>query len=203
MHKYKSETKQRLHYVVGIVNVKIHGECVIIVDESDEVMFKNLKTFWRYINYEDRRVICLTAAADDKYEKGVEQQALEAMDFAIFRNSHIKDLKTPRIHMEVDLSDENKVLQMIDEQRENRGVLIYANSETISKLEVMEDYVLVKEETTDEKLREMGKKVNGKYPVYLISKKYGLRGLDYRSPGNLLGICLFILASCNSDREFL
>ena len=153
MHKYKSDTKQRLHYVVGIVNVKIHGECVIIVDESDEVMFKNLKTFWRYINYEDRRVICLTAAADDKYEKGVEQQALEAMDFAIFRNSHIKDLKTPQIHMEVDLSDENKVLQMIDKQREKRGVLVFGDDDIVKRLDVIDDYVLVTDKTTDEELR--------------------------------------------------
>jgi len=45
---------------------------VIVADESDDIMFKNLKTFWKQINHEDRKVICLTAAADDKYEKGVE-----------------------------------------------------------------------------------------------------------------------------------
>lgn len=105
--------------------------------------------------------------------------------------------------MEVDLSVAAKVIQMIDEQRLKRGVLVYANDENIANLEIIEDYVLVTEDTPDEELRQMGKKVNNQYPVKLISKKYGLRGLDYRAFGNSLGICLIILASCASDREFL
>ena len=56
-----------MHYVNGIGSISKPGESVLIVDESDEVMFKNLKTFWNKINVEDRSVICLTAAADDKY----------------------------------------------------------------------------------------------------------------------------------------
>ena len=49
----------------------------------------------------------------------------------------------------------------------------------------------------------MGKKVGNRYPVKLIRRKYGIRGLDYRAPGNPLGICLIILSSCRSERQFL
>ena len=81
LHKTTSDTRKRLHYVNGIGGISKQGESVLIVDESDEVMFKNLKTFWNKINIEDRSVICLTAAADDKYKGGVEEQALKTMGF--------------------------------------------------------------------------------------------------------------------------
>ena len=54
---------------------------VLIVDESDQVMFKNLRAFWQMINHSERKVICMTAASDDNYAKGVERQAIEAMGF--------------------------------------------------------------------------------------------------------------------------
>ena len=73
----------------------------------------------------------------------------------------------------------------------------------MNEIEVLDDYKLVTEETSDEELRAMGKKVNGRYPVLLIGKKYGKRGLDYRAFGNLLGICLIIQTSCDSEREFV
>jgi hypothetical protein len=81
LHKIRPDTKKRLHYVVGVGGITKPGECVLIVDESDEIMFRNLKTFWKKITKEDRKVVCLTAAADDKYEGGVEKQALKTMGF--------------------------------------------------------------------------------------------------------------------------
>ena len=81
LHKIKPDTKKRLKYVVGVGSITKKEECVLIVDESDEIMFRNLRTFWKKIKEEDRSVICLTAAADDKYEGGVEEQALKTMGF--------------------------------------------------------------------------------------------------------------------------
>ena len=98
LHSVKPNTKKRLHYVNGIGGISKLDECVLIVDESDEVMFKNLRTFWNKINKEQRSVICLTAAADDKYKGGVEEEALETMGFKVYRNSRLVDLKKPQIH---------------------------------------------------------------------------------------------------------
>ena len=67
---YRSLTgaRSRLRYVQGLSSIKTNEECVLIIDESDEVMFKNLLTFWKQINHADRKVICMTAASDDNYE---------------------------------------------------------------------------------------------------------------------------------------
>ena len=42
LFKSEANTKQRLHYLQGMTSIKTTGDCVLIVDESDEVMFKNL-----------------------------------------------------------------------------------------------------------------------------------------------------------------
>ena len=44
-------TRQRLHYVVGVSSINTSEECVLIVDESEEVMFKSLRAFWEKINH--------------------------------------------------------------------------------------------------------------------------------------------------------
>ena len=92
---------------------------------------------------------------------------------------------------------------MIEKQRDKRGVLVYLDDNMLNQIETTEDYKLVTEDTPDEELRAMGKKVNGRYPVLLIGKKYGKRGLDYRAFGNTSGIALIIQTSCDTDREFV
>ena len=92
---------------------------------------------------------------------------------------------------------------MINKQRDKRGVLVYACGEMFKDLELQEDFKVVTPETSDEELRSMGVKKDSVYPVKLISNKYGIRGLDYRSRGNALGICLIVLSPCMSEREWL
>ena len=91
---------------------------------------------------------------------------------------------------------------MIEEQRVNRGVLVYVDDQMMSGLEFMDDFKVVTEATPDAELRAMGKKLNNRYPVLLIGKKYGKRGLDYRAFENVKGICLIIQTTCDSEREF-
>jgi hypothetical protein len=69
---------------------------------------------------------------------------------------------------------------------------VYVDDQMMSGLEYMDDVKVVTEDTPDAELRAMGKKMNSRYPVWLIGKKYGMRGLDYRAVGNPLGICLII-----------
>ena len=42
LFKSETHTRQRLHYLQGLNSIKTTGDCVFIVDESDEVMFRNL-----------------------------------------------------------------------------------------------------------------------------------------------------------------
>ena len=123
----------------------------------------------------------MKAASDDNYEKGVERQASEAMGFKVYKNSSTLDHKPPTIHQEVDLSDINKVMELIKKHRQNQGVLVYANGQALEERKKVEDFEVVTQETSDEELRSMGLKKDNKYRVKLISKSYGTRGLDYRS----------------------
>jgi hypothetical protein len=127
LFRTEPKTKSRLHYAHGVSGVKGGGESVLIVDESDEVMFGNLRAFWQMINQPERKVICLTAASDDDYDKGVERKALEAIGFKVYKKSPLRDRTPPTIHQEVDLSDFGVVMEVIQKQRETRGVLVYAN----------------------------------------------------------------------------
>lgn len=52
--------------------------------------------------------------------------------------------------------------------------------------------------TQHEDLRRMDAKTEGLYPVYLINKAYGGRGLDYRAENNPHGICMII---CDGFRD--
>ena len=72
----------------------------------------------------------------------------------------------------------------------------------MSEIGLYDEFKVVTEDTPDAELRAMGKKVAGKYPVLLIGKKYGKRGLDYRAFENVKGICLIIQTTCDSEREF-
>ena len=166
-------------------------------------MFSNLKAFWKQINHEQRKVICMTAATDDNNDKGVERQAIEAIGFKVYTNSNPKDYKEPVINQEIDLSDFGRVMELIQKQRETRGVLVYANGDVLKELQKQEDFEDVTPDTSDKELRSMGEKKGNSYRVKLISKQYGIRGLDYRSFDNNLGICLIVLSSCMSQREYL
>ena len=62
---------------------------------------------------------------------------------------------------------------MIEVERKKRGVLAFVDDKMLGETELIGDYKVVTEDTSDEELRAMGKKANGKYPVKLITKKYG------------------------------
>ena len=98
MFRSEPRTRARLHYLQGLTSIKTNEDCVLILDESDAIMFKNLHAFWKQINHPNRKVVCMTAASDDKYKKGVERQAIEAMGFKVYKNSSLKDHKPPTIH---------------------------------------------------------------------------------------------------------
>ena len=75
----------RIHYVTSIDQVKTKQNCVIIVDESDDVMFKDLEAFYKTIKSKKARVICFTATADDG-NKGVEKQVVDTLGFKVYKN---------------------------------------------------------------------------------------------------------------------
>jgi hypothetical protein len=75
---------------------------------------------------------------------------------------------------------------------------VYACGGVLETLKKEDDFDVVTIDTSDKELRSMGEKKDNKFCVKLISKLYGIRGLDYRSLENALGICLIVLSSCMS-----
>ena len=65
---------------------------------------------------------------------------------------------------------------------------------------MVNDIETITPDSSDDMLRSMKKKDKDGYPVYLMNEDYGIRGLDYGSPWNKLGICLLVL-SAFSDRR--
>ena len=75
----------RVTYQTGISFEKKPKKGVIIIDESDAVMFENFKEFHDYTKARDLKVICLTATAFDGLEEGVEREALQTLDFKVYQ----------------------------------------------------------------------------------------------------------------------
>ena len=71
--------------MTSISEVKTTKLCVIIVDESDDVMFKDLEAFYRMIKAPKASVICFTATADDG-NQGIEKQIVEKLGFKVYKN---------------------------------------------------------------------------------------------------------------------
>lgn len=53
----------------------------------------------------------------------------------------------------------------------------------------------VTEETATTQLENMQEKIEGYYPVFMMTFEKGDRGENYRAPGHALGIALLILAT--------
>ena len=91
-------------------------------------------------------------------------------------------------------------MEQVNEYRESRGMIIYANEPLNSKLD--EEYTITKVtmKTPHEDLRRMDVKTDTSYPVYLINKNYGGRALDYRAAKNDHGICMLICDAFPDER---
>ena len=184
-----------------ISDVNKRTENVIIADESDDTIFKDLELFYNKISGANSKIVCLTATPDDGNEKGSEKAALASLDFKIFRNAKEGQLEMPNWDATMDLSSIEKIMEQVEKRRKDQAVLIFATDELYDKL-LDEDYVKpVNDDTPNEELRSMDKKVDGVYPVYLINEENGMRGIDYRSANNRLGICMLIVSPFSDRRS--
>ena len=129
MSTYSEKMMKRLHYLEDIADINKKSKSVIIVDESDDVIFADLEAFYNKISGANTKVFCLTATAHDGKEKGSEKTALELLGFETHRNSKAGELLMPNCDAMMDLSDVPKIMAQVEEQKLNRGVLIFATGE--------------------------------------------------------------------------
>jgi len=76
----------RVHYQITTKIATNTKNGVMIIDESDEIMFKDLDVFYANTNYKNLKKICLTATAYDGTEEGIELKTLTALQYKIYYN---------------------------------------------------------------------------------------------------------------------
>ena len=94
-------------------------------------------------------------------------------------------------------------MKLVKQYQDSRAILIYANDPINSELANEPNITKVTKDTSDADLRSMDVQKGGVYPVYLINEDYGIRGLDYRAPGNIHGICMIIAGQFSAPRTRL
>ena len=134
LRAFSEKMAARLHYHDNIQNVDKSKKNVIIVDESDDVTFKDLEGFYNKICGANTRVVCLTATAHDGKEKGSERHALESLGFKIYHNSRTGKLEMPNCDITMDLSDNEVILAEVEKRKKDRGVLIFATEKLYEEL---------------------------------------------------------------------
>ena len=79
----KKAFRKRVTYRVGVKKPSGMAKTVIIIDECDAVMLKNLLTFYKATEAKNISVFGLTTTAFDKSE-GEEKSTLEALGYKIY-----------------------------------------------------------------------------------------------------------------------
>ena len=91
----------RVKYQVGFKGISGgKKQKVVIIDESDAVMFKDFLAFYNATKGENITVIGLTATAFTEYdsnEAGVKKEALELLSYQLIRTQPAHELKEPYI----------------------------------------------------------------------------------------------------------
>ena len=146
--------EKRLHYVCSLKEITKHkyGE-VVLVDESDEIIFKDLVLFYQKTKAPETKVICLTATADDGFKEGSEHKVLEALKFKVYQNSDNEesiDENQPKIHAEKKITCSEDLNAVVHEETKWRTVLIFAKQRYYEMAKLIKGIVEVKDTTKDD-----------------------------------------------------
>ena len=92
---------KRLHHVVGIDDLPTTKKCVIIIDESDDIIMRNPVLFAKKTMGKSKSIVCLTATPDDGVEEGSERNLLNMMGYKLLRTGEKKEMVAPVINQHV------------------------------------------------------------------------------------------------------
>ena len=89
---------ERVKYQTDLKRKANNKTAVMIIDESDERMFRDLDEFYNKTKSDKVFVICLTATAMDYAEDDLQEKALEELGYRIYYNNAKNEYVTPVVH---------------------------------------------------------------------------------------------------------
>jgi hypothetical protein len=118
--------QQRLHFACDIQKVPTTKKCVVVVDESDDIMLKDPIRYYQATKYSKQRVICLTATPDDGYSAGSERTLVQMLGYSVYYGNNKASNGLPIVHERTAMSTLEDIMHIAEYQKSARGVLIYA-----------------------------------------------------------------------------
>ena len=94
----KKTWDKRVTYKVGVTKSKSLAKTIVLVDECDAIMFKDLHKFYKATAAKNVFVIGFTATAFDGKETGVELKALDSLGYKVYRSCSEDQIAEPTIH---------------------------------------------------------------------------------------------------------
>ena len=108
-----SKERNRLKHISDVKLINTRSPGTIIVDESDDVIFKDLLTFYKYTKHSNKKVICLTASPDDGKD-GIERKILQNMKYSTVQTNANFHFEMPRIDQEIAMKDAGEVMDVVE-----------------------------------------------------------------------------------------
>ena len=81
---------ERVKYQTDLSRKKTQKNTVMIIDESDERMFRDFEAFYKGTKSDKVIVICLTATAMDDSEDHLQRDALNELGYKVYYNNNKK-----------------------------------------------------------------------------------------------------------------
>lgn len=103
----------RLYHVVGIDGVPPRKQCVVIVDESDDVVMKDPENFAKKMMAINKLVVCLTATPDDGTEEGSERKLMTMMGFKTIFAGEKHEFIEPKITIRATIKTASDIVEQV------------------------------------------------------------------------------------------
>ena len=175
---------KKVKYQVGFDNPGKVGE-ILIIDEGDDVLFRDIKNFYKMIG--KANVIMLSATSDNGDAEGSEAAVLQKLGFRMFKNQIFKDDRGDKaiIWEEEEMAGNESKLEFLKEELKQRAVIMFCESEFIDFIGHQLSYTQVSLTLSSAEMRRLDEKDGSSYKL-IVSDDPNLmsRGIDFRGNSN-------------------
>ena len=76
-----SKEHDRITHICDVSEIKAQTNAVVIIDECDDIIFKDVQLFYKHTKQANKTIIALTASPTDGTQLGVERKILDKMAY--------------------------------------------------------------------------------------------------------------------------